>query len=463
MARHEHDDSTGTSREGQLGSPGAVSDGPRLPCATPIHYCPEAKGDRSTRHFYASCGAIARCNFPQYTSDVRTRHCGKCEAMRRAVACKRSFCSRLQSINRPPIARRSLHSPKHKLDYTLHEHMRTPIPPGGEEANLDARHFLPVCLLQLAPDGRSALAALAPPLPCKPAALALSWQWWRRAAAAVKDRRSLYLTRVATLQPAAGSSSGVAASLQPSLKLVAAVICATRHDDRSMDYGSAVRVFALARASPPAMQGRSERSCVGKTGEAIQAEEQQAMRKGSVKMETLKTADETAASAAEEEEEETQPKPIDNSGSVGGGASSTAPVCYQSSHRSDTCEAAGNVCVLGRTQTIQISSLEQEWKVKPYCRKYDAFVLSHVKEWALRPLSTGSDALRCTVNNSATARRSEPAGGTPEAGQVRSTVTAEDRPRYGLYGASTAAQNAVDSYGHRRDHPALHGAFFSPE
>nr|CAB3488301.1 unnamed protein product [Digitaria exilis] len=138
------------------------------------------------------------------------------------------------------------------------------------------------------------------------------------------------------------------------------------------------------------------------------------MRKGSVKMETLKTADETAASAAEEEEEETQPKPIDNSGSVGGGASSTAvaagpskPVCYQSSHRSDTCEAAGNVCVLGRTQTIQISSLEQEWKVKPYCRKYDAFVLSHVKEWALRPLSTGSDALRCTVNNSATARRSE--------------------------------------------------------
>jgi hypothetical protein len=67
-------------------------------------------------------------------------------------------------------------------------------------------------------------------------------QWWRRAAAAVKDRRSLYLTRVAALRPASGA-------LQcPELE--AAVIRATSHDDRSVDYGSAARVFALARASP---------------------------------------------------------------------------------------------------------------------------------------------------------------------------------------------------------------------
>ncbi|WVZ92561.1 hypothetical protein U9M48_038612 [Paspalum notatum var. saurae] len=74
-------------------------------------------------------------------------------------------------------------------------------------------------------------------------------QWWRRASAAVKDRRSLYLTRVAVLRPA----SGVAAALR-SPELEAAVIRATSHDERSVDHASAARVFALARASPPALQ-----------------------------------------------------------------------------------------------------------------------------------------------------------------------------------------------------------------
>lgn len=160
---------------------------------------------------------------------------------------------------------------------------------------------------------------------------------------------------------------------------------------------------------------RARFSPIGKTGEAIKAEEQQAMRKESVKMETLETAGEAAASAAEEEEEETQPKPADTSG--GGGVSSTAvasattdhlskPVCYESSRRSDTCEAAGDVRVQGRSQTIHIRPLEQEWKVKPYCRKHDAFALSHVKEWSLRPLSgddSAAAAPHCTVNSSATA------------------------------------------------------------
>jgi hypothetical protein len=75
-------------------------------------------------------------------------------------------------------------------------------------------------------------------------------QWWRRAAAAVKDRRSLYLTRVAALRP---PGSGLAAALR-SPEMEAAVIRATSHDERSVDYGSASRVFALARASPPALQ-----------------------------------------------------------------------------------------------------------------------------------------------------------------------------------------------------------------
>ncbi|CAM0913499.1 unnamed protein product [Alopecurus aequalis] len=72
-------------------------------------------------------------------------------------------------------------------------------------------------------------------------------KWWRRAAAAVKDRRSLYLTRVVALRPSAGP-------VTRSAELEAAVIRATSHDERAVDYRGAARLFALARASPPDMQ-----------------------------------------------------------------------------------------------------------------------------------------------------------------------------------------------------------------
>lgn len=72
-------------------------------------------------------------------------------------------------------------------------------------------------------------------------------KWWRRAAAAVKDRRSLYLTRVVALRPSTGP-------VIRSAELEAAVIRATSHDERAVDYRGAARVFALARASPPDMQ-----------------------------------------------------------------------------------------------------------------------------------------------------------------------------------------------------------------
>ncbi|CAD6341615.1 unnamed protein product [Miscanthus lutarioriparius] len=75
-------------------------------------------------------------------------------------------------------------------------------------------------------------------------------QWWQRATAAVKDRRSLYLTRVAALRP----RPAAAAAVLRSPELESAVIRATSHDERSVDYGSAARVLALARASPPALQ-----------------------------------------------------------------------------------------------------------------------------------------------------------------------------------------------------------------
>uniref|UniRef100_A0ACD6AKH3 Uncharacterized protein n=1 Tax=Avena sativa TaxID=4498 RepID=A0ACD6AKH3_AVESA len=72
-------------------------------------------------------------------------------------------------------------------------------------------------------------------------------KWWRRAAAAVKDRRSLYLTRVVALRPSTGP-------VIRNPELEAAVIRATSHDERAVDYMGAARVFALARASPPDMQ-----------------------------------------------------------------------------------------------------------------------------------------------------------------------------------------------------------------
>lgn len=69
-------------------------------------------------------------------------------------------------------------------------------------------------------------------------------QWWRRAAAALKDRRSLLLARLRPRR--AGSSSWQ----WHHREMEAAVIRATSHEDRWMDYRSAGRVFAWARSSP---------------------------------------------------------------------------------------------------------------------------------------------------------------------------------------------------------------------
>lgn len=61
-------------------------------------------------------------------------------------------------------------------------------------------------------------------------------QWWRRATAALKDKRSVYLSRFA--------GGGQRAEME------AAVIRATDHDERCVDYKNAARVFAWARTSP---------------------------------------------------------------------------------------------------------------------------------------------------------------------------------------------------------------------
>ncbi|CAD6228682.1 unnamed protein product [Miscanthus lutarioriparius] len=143
-------------------------------------------------------------------------------------------------------------------------------------------------------------------------------------------------------------------------------------------------------------------------GDAIKSEDDAAaaavaVSKAAVNVDTGDGADEAAAEAAAEEKdkEEVQPKPADGSG---GGAAK--PVCYETSRRSDTCEAAGDVRVVGSTQTVYVDSLDREWKTKPYCRKHDNFALAHVKEWSLKALPSGSGsgaAPQCTVNSSATA------------------------------------------------------------
>lgn len=123
--------------------------------------------------------------------------------------------------------------------------------------------------------------------------------------------------------------------------------------------------------------------------------------------------DEVAAVAVEESKvepveegkvDEVQPKPEHAAAAIVVDASK--PVCYETSRRSDTCEAAGDVRLLGRSQTIYVDTLEHEWKTRPYCRKHDAYALSHVKEWSLKPHPSGSGdgaAPRCTTNSSATA------------------------------------------------------------
>ncbi|KAG2611546.1 alpha-1,3-arabinosyltransferase XAT3-like [Panicum virgatum] len=132
---------------------------------------------------------------------------------------------------------------------------------------------------------------------------------------------------------------------------------------------------------------------VNSAGDAIKSEEAAAaVSKAAVNIDTGDSADEAAAEAAAEEKDKEEPEPNP----------AAKPVCYETSRRSDTCEAAGDVRVMGSSQTVYVDTLDREWKTKPYCRKHDNFALSHVKEWTLKPLPSGA-APRCTVNSSATA------------------------------------------------------------
>jgi hypothetical protein len=76
------------------------------------------------------------------------------------------------------------------------------------------------------------------------------------------------------------------------------------------------------------------------------------------------------------------------------------PTCFETSRRSDTCEARGEARVEGESRRIFVRPMAQEWKIKPYCRKHDAFAQSHVREWTLLPFGHMSPPPACTKNHS---------------------------------------------------------------
>ncbi|THU60082.1 hypothetical protein C4D60_Mb07t08890 [Musa balbisiana] len=68
-------------------------------------------------------------------------------------------------------------------------------------------------------------------------------QWWRRATAVAKDKWSICVTR----------AMGARHLYRRRPEMEAAVIRATSHDERSVDYKNAGRVFAWARAAPSSL------------------------------------------------------------------------------------------------------------------------------------------------------------------------------------------------------------------
>ncbi|KAK3129182.1 hypothetical protein QOZ80_6BG0473220 [Eleusine coracana subsp. coracana] len=108
-----------------------------------------------------------------------------------------------------------------------------------------------------------------------------------------------------------------------------------------------------------------------------------------------------AAAAEEKDNDEVEPgTSIKPAADTDGEEEKPKPVCRETSRRSETCEASGDVRVVGRTQTVYAATVDREYKTKPYCRKHDAYALSHVKEWSLRPLDAASPPPACTSNSS---------------------------------------------------------------
>ncbi|XP_010916266.1 alpha-1,3-arabinosyltransferase XAT3 [Elaeis guineensis] len=77
------------------------------------------------------------------------------------------------------------------------------------------------------------------------------------------------------------------------------------------------------------------------------------------------------------------------------------PICYETSKRSDTCEAEGDIRVHGSSRTVFVQPLSrrQERKAKPYARKNDAVAIANVKEWSLKASNSHQLPPECTINH----------------------------------------------------------------
>ncbi|VAI54906.1 unnamed protein product [Triticum turgidum subsp. durum] len=76
------------------------------------------------------------------------------------------------------------------------------------------------------------------------------------------------------------------------------------------------------------------------------------------------------------------------------------PTCFMTSKRSERCEAAGDIRVVGNASTIYIDSLDREWRTKPYARYHDPVAMTHVREFVLRPFPADAPPPACTKNHS---------------------------------------------------------------
>ncbi|KAM0925400.1 hypothetical protein ACQ4PT_004206 [Festuca glaucescens] len=159
------------------------------------------------------------------------------------------------------------------------------------------------------------------------------------------------------------------------------------------------------------------RYCSTPFGPGKPEDQLQEQMNSSIRMETDDEPASAVKTAGEEEDEDVDvqedsgPAPKVTSAAVAANTGSGAgkkdkskkkkkPTCFMTSKRSERCEAAGDIRVVGNTSTIYISPLDREWKTKPYARYHDPVAMSHVREFTLKPLPSGAAAPACTKNHS---------------------------------------------------------------
>ncbi|KAJ4754163.1 hypothetical protein LUZ62_088568 [Rhynchospora pubera] len=84
--------------------------------------------------------------------------------------------------------------------------------------------------------------------------------------------------------------------------------------------------------------------------------------------------------------------------------------CHLTDFRSEVCEIYSNVRVHGSSSSILFTSdktinleANKTWKIRPYTRKFDAFVMKKIRAVAIRPLDASTEAPKCSQHHNITA------------------------------------------------------------